>query len=458
MRRILFTISITIALATNQMAMAQSELTLPFFNDVFQSTYLNPTAQSSFTLSIGLPGVYGQGIHNGFAPKDLLNIENGVLSITPSGVLNKLTHKNLFYTGFDVDVFHLKLRVYNWNYWLGVRQRHSASIHNPKGIFELLYYGNAHFIENPLDLSDFKANVSMFQEYTFGTSTQVNEWTFGGRLSFLSGLANAYVNPDNLRMDIDEDMYGVSINADGMLRSAGLYSALTDSTFSFNSTEIINYLTRFRNPGIALSLGATYQLDQRTTFSIAVNDLGFIHWNDEVANYRLKSNLEFNGFDILGDFLTGSELDFDALLEDLGEEVEMLLPDFENPTDRYTYNRWLYPSFYLSANHQVARYTRVGVQMHGVINNKFYPSLSVGITQGVGRVFEVALLGSYNQRTMSNVGFGFVVKPGPFQIYMVADNIFAPIVNPLTITNVNFRFGINLVFGRTKTEKYLPYH
>lgn len=450
--------SITIAVAANHMAMAQSELTLPFFNDVFQSTYLNPTAQSSSTLSIGLPGVYGQGIHNGFAPKDLLSIENGELSITPSGMINKLTHKNLFYAGADLEVFHLMLRVYNWNYWVGVRQRHSASIHYPKAIFELPYYGNAHYIGESLDLTDFKGNLSLFQEYTFGASTQVNEWTFGGRLSFLSGLANAYVKPDNLKVNIDDDMYGHALIAEGMLHSSGLYTALSDSTFSFDNEEIVHYLTRFRNPGVALSLGATYQFDQRTTFSIAINDLGFIHWSDDVANYRLKSNYDFNGFNILGDFLTGSEPDFDALQEELMEELENLFPDFNDPTDRYTYNRWLYPSFYLAANYQVAHNTHFGVQFHGVINNKFYPSLSVGITQGVGRVFEVALLGSYNQRTMSNVGFGFVVKPGPFQIFMVADNIFAPLVDPLTITNINFRFGINLVFGRIKTEKHLPYH
>jgi hypothetical protein len=50
-----------------------------------------------------------------------------------------------------------------------------------------------------------------------------------------------------------------------------------------------------------------------------------------------------------------------------------------------------------------------------------------------------------------------MIKPGPFQIYLLADNIYAPLVDPLTFTNMNFRFGVNMVFGRVKTPQGLPY-
>ncbi len=399
-----------------------------------------------------------QGIHNGFAPKDFLNFENGELHVTPSGIINQLADKNMIFANADVDIFHLRLRVYNWDYWVGVRQRHNATLYYPKAMFELPYYGNGHFIGEAIDLSDLSINASLFQEYTFGASTELNDWIFGGRISFLSGLVNVHLDPQSLKVNIDDDMYGHTLMANAVMQTSGVYSIMNDSITGFETARgIVDYLTRFRNPGMALSLGATYKFDERTTFSFAVNDLGFINWSDDVANYRLKEEIAFNGFNILGDFLTGREMDTEVIGEELTEELEKLLPDFSDPSDSISYTRWLAPSFYLSANYQLARNTHFGLQVHGVINQKFYPSISLGITQGLGRAFEVALIGSHNQRSMANVGFGFVIKPGPFQIYMIADNIYSLVVDPLTLSNLNLRFGVNLVFGRIKTEKQLPF-
>ena len=52
-------------------------------------------------------------------------------------------------------------------------------------------------------------------------------------------------------------------------------------------------------------------------------------------------------------------------------------------------------------------------------------------------------------------------KPGPFQIYIVSDNIFVSQINnyedgsfylPQYMTNANIRVGINLVFGKIQAE------
>ena len=54
-----------------------------------------------------------------------------------------------------------------------------------------------------------------------------------------------------------------------------------------------------------------------------------------------------------------------------------------------------------------------------------------------------------------------MIKPGPFQIYAVADNIFVGSITgynngdmpvPDYMTNVNLRVGMNLVFGKIHGE------
>ena len=435
---------------------AQSELTLPLFDDVFQSSYLKPTVRPEHTISIGLPGIssiYVQGIHNGFVPNSVVSSNNDTVWFNPSSLLNELSDQNMVFANADVDIFHLRIRVHNWDYWFGIRQRHSLSFFYPKDLMSMAILGNADMIGQDIDFGYMGVNANLYREYTYGMATEYNSWVFGGRVSFLQGLSSLYLKPAMLQLNIDDDMYAHTFASDAILYSAGI--PLTEDKMPnealFQDTQwLTSYLTRFRNPGASLALGVTYKYDQRTSFSFSVSDLGFIHWNDSTANYKVRGDSPFQGVDALGDFLYGRDIDIDSTLN-------VFRSNFDDEEFEQAFTTWLSPKIYLSANYQLARRTHLGFQFYGIVNRRFYPSFSLGVTQGIGRTFNLALTGSFNQRTMTNLGFGLMVKPGPLQIYMLADNYFTPLVNPLTFTNLNFRFGINLVFGRVKTAKGLPY-
>lgn len=444
--------------------LAQSELTLPLFENVFQSSYLKPTVRPEHTISIGLPGIYVQGINNGFVPKSVTYIENDSTRLDPTLIPNELLNTNMIFTNADIDLFHLRLRIYNWDYWIGVRQRHSLSFFYPKDLVSMAIEGNASKVGETLDFGSLGFNGSLYREYTFGMATERDKWVFGGRVSLLQGLSNAYLKPQMMQGFIEDDMYGHSVTANAVLRTSGLplneEFMPKDSLFS-NTEWLIGYLTRFRNPGASLSFGVTYNLDQRTSFSISVNDIGFIHWSDSTRNIRVKEEFSFEGIDGLADFLYSGEFlkgrfyregkfDTDSALN----TIKKYLQDEEYEE---AYTTWLSPTFYLAANYKLARRTNIGFQFYGVYNRTFYPAFSVGVTQGFGRTLNLAFSGSFNQRTITNVGFGLMVKPGPVQIYLIADNLYSPLVDPFTFTNLNLRAGVNLVFGRVKTQQGLPY-
>ena len=270
--------------------LAQSELTLPLFENVFQSSYLKPTVRPEHTISIGLPGIYVQGINNGFVPKSVTYIENDSTRLDPTLIPNELLNTNMIFTNADIDLFHLRLRIYNWDYWIGVRQRHSLSFFYPKDLVSMAIEGNASKVGETLDFGSLGFNGSLYREYTFGMATERDKWVFGGRVSLLQGLSNAYLKPQMMQGFIEDDMYGHSVTANAVLRTSGLplneEFMPKDSLFS-NTEWLIGYLTRFRNPGASLSLGVTYNLDQRTSFSISVNDIGFIHWSDSTRNIQI---------------------------------------------------------------------------------------------------------------------------------------------------------------------------
>lgn len=450
---------------------AQSEITLPMFQNVFQSSYLIPTVKPEHTLSIGLPGlssVYVQTIHNGFVPKSVF--KNDTLYV--SELVNELSDQNMLYTNADLDLFHLRIRVYNWNWWVGVRQRHSISLFYPKDLLKLSLQGNKPFVGSTMDFGGLGLNVNLYREYTFGLSTELNNWSFGGRISLLQGFSCLYFKPNKLQVYIDDTDYNHTVSSDGTLYSAGIPSDIINSIIDglapdwhpgeeneeepevqfpdFNVEWITDYLTRFRNPGTSLSFGASYTYEQRATISFSFSDVGFIYWSDSTRNYRIKGQSTFEGIDALGGFLTGNEISFDSTLNAFRNNFND--DDFEEP-----FITWLPPKFYLTLDYKLARRTNIGFQFYSVINRKFYPAYSIGITQGIGRSFSLALSGSFNQKTMTNLGFGLMVKSGPVQTFILADNYYTPLVDPLTFTNFNIRFGMNLVFGRVKTPQGLPY-
>ena len=449
---------------------AQSELILPFMGNIFQNTYLNPAAQTEHAVSIGLPvlsSLQFQVISNGFVPRSFMSVAGNTLNVSPNNLESQLRNRNLLYANANVDLLHVKVRYLNWDIWYGMRQNQQVSLFYPKSLVSLAINGNDQYSDIPMDLTPLGFNGTMYREHTLGASTKRGKWVFGGRVSLLHGLTNAYLKPENLNLTVTDDMYSMTADADAVLKTSGFpgdslstmdltqfgnFGELSLNSFSdFTSFMRSSYFSRFRNPGFALSGGASYEYNSNFTFSFAFSDLGFISWSDSTKFYNIKGESDFKGVDALGEMLSGGEFSADSLVHDF-------VSNFETEEDAEGgYTTWLHTKFYLSATYQLAYRTHLNASLYGVVNRRLYPAFTLGISQGVGRILSVSLSASMSQRTISNIGFGFLVKPGPFQLYVVADNIYSPLVDPLTFTNMNVRAGINIVLGWVKKPQGLPY-
>lgn len=446
-------IYITLLMVIGSGVKAQSELTLPFMRDIFQASYINPTVLPEHTVSIGLPGTsfYGQFISNGFVPNNIMQFRNDTMRINAQDLLADLKDKNMLFAGENVDIFHLRTKVQNGYYWFAIRQNLNVTLYYPKDFFGLALQGNGAYIGSKIDLSDLKINATLYNEYTFGMMKEYPRWAFGGRISLLQGLSNVRFDPKVLNVQIDDDMYGHVGHADAKLYTAGIPKD-REGDPSFDHVDgnwASNYFSNFKNKGLALSGGATYKYDDKTKFSFSFYDLGFITWKDSVQTYTLKGTTDFDGFDVMSDWLYGNDVDVDSIIEKMED-------DFTRDTVYTKYRTWLNPKFNLTASYDIFRRTTVGFSFTGVYNKKLYPAFTLGLQQGIGRFFNIIGTLSLNQRSFNNLGLGLMVKPGPVQIFFIADNLY-PAINPLYTTNVNFRFGMNWVFGRVKQPEGMPY-
>ena len=447
MRRFLITL---LCLGWFVQANAQSELTLPLMSDVFQSSYINPTVIPEHTFSLGLPGmssVYFQAITNGFLPVNFIDFRHDSAIIVPSKFLGELQKGNLIDANTKIDIFHMRIKVRNGYYWVGARTNMEVSMMYPKELISLPLEGNVPYIGKNMDFSDLKLNATLYNEYSFGMAKELNRWIFGGRISLLQGLTNVQFDPKSFNIVVDSATYKIVGNANASLNTAGIpKNGAGDPSFDHvqEVKYITDYLTNFKNRGFALSGGVTYKLDDRTNFTFAFSDLGYINWKDSVTNYTLNGQSTLP-LDIISTFLNKKDISLDTIMD-----------EFNRDTLTKEYRTYLHPKYLLSASYKPFRRTSLYLTASGVYNKKLYPAYTFGISQGVGRFFNLMANLSYNQRTFRNLGFGLVIKPGPFQIYVIADNIY-PAISPLYITNANIRVGLNFVFGRVKPAIGLPY-
>lgn len=151
-----------------------------------------------------------------------------------------------------------------------------------------------HFSNIPYD--DVLNNNAYQQSYhQFSISIRENlnkKLAFGLKISALSGIAynSAAINSSSLLIDATNDRINASLN--------GTYKA----SFS-KSSEIDNntILPTFKNPGLSLSFGTTYNTKSGFYMMANIKDLGFINWkntayvakygfNASIANISSKSN------------------------------------------------------------------------------------------------------------------------------------------------------------------------
>lgn len=434
-------------------ANAQPEQVLPFMTDVFQSSWNNPSVWPEHAVSVGLPGtsVFAQGVHRGFVLGNVAEFRNDTLHLMPSRLPGELKANNLLHAGASADLLHVRVKIRNGFYWIGARTRAEADFRYPAELVTLAVEGNAPYVGKTLDLGDLQAGTTAWNEYSLGVSQKADRWVFGIRISYLQGLAQGGFEPVRLNLAIDSAMYAHTVDADARIRTAGLPEN-EDGSIDFSLFEdpgyATRYFTRFRNAGFSFAAGATFRPDDRLEISLAVSDLGFIRWKDNVVQYTLTGQSEFAGLDLLRSYLNHTEVDADSVLDAMAD-------DFVRDTVHQGYTTWLHPQFLASARFAVFPRTLVGLSVSAVYNRKFYPALTLGVSQGMGRYFNLMVSASWN-RNIRNLGMGLMVKPGPLQFYVVADNLW-PLINPLYATNVSVRAGFNLVFGRVKKEQGLPY-
>jgi hypothetical protein len=447
-------------------AVGQESNLLYFMKGVPQSYQVNPATQPGCRTFLGLP----------LASPFQFSFENSAFSlediIFPMGDslvtflhpeadkkdflsnLNPVNYTQLF---ASTNLGSIGYRKNNLYYTFDFTEKIYTQFSYNDDLLNLLLLGNKrgdHF-----NFSNTNVDILSYFEFATGVSRNVNErLTTGSRLKILFGQANISTNNKDVSLFTDEN-WTLNSTMNIKLSIPGLdIPTLTDAVFKFDTIafdSIINPLdivqSAFGNVGLGIDLGMHYALTEKLTISASLIDLAVIRWSANAYTIRQDASFVYRGFE----YKPGDTAMIDNYLDSLSSV-------FSFSTDSDPYYTMLPVKLYLGGTYQIIDQISIGILSRTEYYKKrIREQLTVSANFRPLKILAASLSYSIMNNTFNNIGFGLSSRLGPFNFYLLTDNIptsyaveqSSNMVIPYRARNLNFRIGFNLVFGCGKVKK-----
>ncbi|MDN3548510.1 DUF5723 family protein [Mucilaginibacter aquaedulcis] len=227
----------------------------------------------------------------------------------------------------------------------------------------------------------------------------------GFKLSALLGIQYQKIDINQSAISFDRSDFN---NPKALLYLQGRYY----DSYIPGLTTAHDYLPTFRNPGAAITLGASYKTDDRITIQANVKDLGFIHWSKRSNIYN------FNNADSLRDLVSIHREDTiynrtHKLLKNNG-----IIQSFTTPINGRA-EISATKSYWLDDNNQF-KYSPTLIASKELFFAGFTGAL---VNHFQYRNFTATLTTSYDDMKFFNVGTQFMVKSSNVEFFIGSDRL-----------------------------------
>ena len=453
---------------------------LYYMKGVPQSHLLNPATQPRCGFYLGLPGASPLQLNvenSAFSLSDILwsDGDSTITFMHPDGDKNKFLNKfgRANYVSADVStsLVSFGFRSENLYFSFDITQKVNSRFSYPGDIIRLALEGNEQ--DDEFDLSSLGASVMTYTEFSLGVSHQLNDMiTFGYRGKILFGGANISTKNSDIKLTTSFDNWTIDSKYDLNVSVPGL-TIERDSTGSFDLDELdiddnlqsSDYISSITgNFGLGLDLGIHFKPIEDLTVSASILDLGYIRWKNFTYNLVQDTRFVFDPEVAFEQSDTGvvvkfwNETDFgDGILDSL----ESSFIDNNSETET-AYTTFLPAKIYLGVKYDIIDEISVGLLSRSEIyKGRIRQQLSLSANFYPIHAVSASLNYTIMNRTYNNFGIGLALKAGPFNWYIISDNIplvyardvSSNIILPYKARTVNFRIGFNLVFRCQKDRK-----
>jgi hypothetical protein len=419
---------------------AQSDMMLYNFNAIPQSHYTNPAMPQQAKWYIGLPAISGISTHyhnSGFSAADIFeagtDINDNLAQLTAN-----LDDRSQLSINNRIELLGIGFKVGNGFVNIGANQSVNFTMDIPYQLFQILFSGGGS-VSN-LDLNEFDLEVLARTDFYLGYQHRFlnDRLTLGVKAKYIYGQQHAYIDRLNVKLQNDGP-FRINAVTDVLVRTSG------PRAFDNFETGKIMDLALPNNTGFAFDFGAHYKINDHFDVSASFLDLGLITYNDNNRDYVSKGDFEFEGIEF--DLSNG---DFGQALDDATDSLEAAFNFREE--DGNVYSRALMNRAFVSVNYHINEKHSFGALFHTRIwNGEYFNDYGVNYVGRLSRTFQFTTGYSLINGTEHNIGAGFDLKLGAFQLYLMTDNALA--ADYASVQTTNFRFGINLTFYGKREKK-----
>ncbi len=459
---------------------AQQSNVLYYMRGVPQSHLLNPATQPRCGFYLGLPGVSPLQVNaenSAFSLSDIL-WDNGDSTITfmhPEGdkdqFLDNFGKANYVSADVSTSIASYGFRSEDMYFSYDITQRVLTRFSYPGDLIRLVLEGNEE--DEEFDLSSLGVSAMTFTEFSMGVSHALNDMiTIGYRGKMLFGLANVETKKSDILLttSVDnwtiESKYDLNVSVPGLTIPRDLDGHFDpdnmDIADNLQTSDYISAITG--NFGLGLDLGIHVKPIEDLTLSASILDLGYIRWKSYTYNLVQDTRFVFDPEVSFEQSDTGvvvkfwGETDFGEALLD---SIENSFVDNNEETET-AYTTYLPPKLYLGVKYDIIDQISVSLLSKSEIyKGRLRQQLSFSANFYPLHMVSATLNYTIMNRTFNNFGVGLALKAGPFNLYIISDNIplvYAREINeniiiPHKARTVNFRIGLNLVFACQKDKR-----
>lgn len=431
------------------------------------SNYFNPGVRVPYKgfLGIGISNVSVSYYNSSIKASNLYGVnEAGEDVIDADKFIRSLdAQDNILNFNFSLDVLNVGFRWKRMFFSLDWRYRMGTDIRYSRDFLGFFIWGNGHYLgeDNPCDFN-VDVDAMAFSEYGLGFQYDVNEkLTVGVRPKLLNGIVNIVVNNERTKIYTDADTYAMTadVNLDVKVASsvrAELYR-IGDITKIFDSITQSTAVEVNHNYGLGVDFGASYVHNEHWGVAAGIYDLGYIRWKNPKVKNSDKEDVVLNDavFTDL-DEVYNLKLDYKSMLDELVDEVW----GNDSLYDGSDYTTYLKTRFMAQGYYQInpmVRFTGIG-QLY-TYKGEVKPSFTLAYSGVFFNHFNLALSYTMSKYTGNALGTGLGMHFGPFNFYMVSDNMLAIFKSSSTLEEyatayktAGARVGVIWTFGKYQKE------
>jgi hypothetical protein len=442
----------------------QNPMGLYFMETIPQSHQINPAMQPRANTFVSLPSVNAL-FQSDMAFDDVFQEVSGEW-ITP--LSQRFDYSNIYgpigdaaninqYS--DVDILGVGFRSGRdyFTFTIGIRSVTQSGL--PSDLFKIAELGFPDG-EN-FDFSSTRIKQALYHELAFGYSREWNDkFTFGLKFKPLFGIVGGVTDIDRFQLNISRTQWDMMV-AGTVYSSApvdveeGLPGDFPESieTRDLSDDEVSDYFKSFNNGGMAFDLGAIYRYDDQFTFSVALTNLGYIRFKDDLNSLSFNGTYSFDGINVEG----SDEDEIEQAFEDIADSIKTVI-EYDVKHEKFSVP--LSPLLYLGGSYRLTPAVTFGLLSRSVFQqHNFRQDFNLSANLQPYNFVAFNLNYGISLNGGNGVGMGTSFLLGPLQLYFAADYVpmrYAEVTFddgdsfPMVYRqkDLGFRFGLNLIFGR----------